>query len=241
MNRPFAVFDIDGTIFRSSLFLELLYQAVDEGVLPKIIIKDAAASYETWLKRKSSTAYDDYISSAVNSFDKNLAGVNATELQRIAKQVVERYHEHTYVYTRDLLKLLKNQGYFLIAITGSTEEIALEFTKRYNFDYVKASVLDIEEGKYTGSFNLADKDKHLTLKQIIKDFKLTSRGSYGVGDSGSDISMLEVVENPIAFNPDKTLFKKAGEMGWQIVVERKNMIYQMEQKHGLYVLAKTNA
>jgi HAD superfamily hydrolase (TIGR01490 family) len=241
MSQPFAVFDIDGTIFRSSLFLELVYRAVKDGVLPEVIKKDSINAYETWLKRKSSSAYEDYISIAVNSFDKNLKGVNAIKLQKIAKQVVDDYHEHTYVYTRDLLKSLKQKGYFLIAISGSTEEVVIEFTKHYNFDYVKASCLHIKDGLYTGTYNLADKDKHIALNKIVKDHDLTFDNSYGIGDSSSDISMLEVVENPIAFNPDRLLFKEANSRSWKIIVERKNMVYELEDKNGSYILAKTNA
>ncbi len=39
--------------------------------------------------------------------------------------------------------------------------------------------------------------------------------------------MLEFVENPIAFNPEDTLFEKAKEQGWKIVIERKNVTYEL--------------
>jgi HAD superfamily phosphoserine phosphatase-like hydrolase len=178
----------------------------------------------------------------VESFDRNFAGAEAAKMQEVAKEVVDEYHQYTYVYTCDLLKALKNKGYFLIAITGSIEEVAIEFTKRYNFDYVRPTYLFKDEsGKYTGKFDIADGNKQAELRKIIVKNDLSLKGSYGVGDSGSDISMLDLVDNPIAFNPDKNLFNVAREKGWKIVVERKNMIYQMEKKDGLYILAETNA
>jgi len=36
------------------------------------------------------------------------------------------------------------------------------------------------------------------------------------------------VENPIAFNPDKKLKLRAEREGWKIVVERKDVIYQIQ-------------
>jgi phosphoserine phosphatase len=51
--------------------------------------------------------------------------------------------------------------------------------------------------------------------------------SIAVGDSESDIPLLSSVKNPIAFNPTKQLFNHAKENHWNIVVERKNVIYQL--------------
>jgi phosphoserine phosphatase len=49
--------------------------------------------------------------------------------------------------------------------------------------------------------------------------------------------MLEYVEHPIAFNPEIRLFNEARNKGWKIVVERKNVVYELEANHGSYVLA----
>jgi phosphoserine phosphatase len=49
--------------------------------------------------------------------------------------------------------------------------------------------------------------------------------------------MLEAVEQPIAMNPSQKLFDHAQKHGWKIVVERKNMIYELEDRDGSYVLA----
>lgn len=51
--------------------------------------------------------------------------------------------------------------------------------------------------------------------------------SYGVGDTASDISMLEIVDRPIAFNPNHQLYDHARKAGWRIVVERKDMVYDL--------------
>jgi phosphoserine phosphatase len=47
------------------------------------------------------------------------------------------------------------------------------------------------------------------------------------GDTESDIPMLELVEIPIAFNPNKKLFEHAKARGWRTVVERKDVIYEL--------------
>jgi HAD superfamily hydrolase (TIGR01490 family) len=237
--RPFAVFDIDGTIFRSSLFLEMTYRAIDAGILPNVINDDIKDVKNAWLQRKDSEAYDKFILEAVHSFKRNIIGVNAEELQSIAKDTVEDYHEHTYTYTRDLLKKLKKLGYFIIAISGSPREVVTEFTKKYDFDFIRSTEYERENGVYTGFAQSREGTKKAGLEELISTQNLTLLGSIAVGDTFSDAPLLEMVENPIAFNPDKKLFKIAKEKGWKIVVERKNMIYELESQNGKYQLSDT--
>ncbi|MDB5164640.1 MAG: family hydrolase, partial [Candidatus Saccharibacteria bacterium] len=44
------------------------------------------------------------------------------------------------------------------------------------------------------------------------------------------------VEQPIAFNPSKDLFEHAQKEGWNVVLERKNMVYRLEPQDGRYQL-----
>jgi phosphoserine phosphatase len=53
--------------------------------------------------------------------------------------------------------------------------------------------------------------------------------------------MLGMVEHPVAFNPSQKLFREAERRGWKIVIERKNMIYELEKAGAGYRLARTNA
>jgi len=79
------------------------------------------------------------------------------------------------------------------------------------------------------------------LKKLVKQHSVVFTGSVGVGDSRSDATMLNLVEQPIAFNPERELFDYATRKGWKIVVERKNLVYELEKRDGKYQLVKTNA
>ena len=82
--------------------------------------------------------------------------------------------------------------------------------------------------------------KHAVLQELIDKHHAGMAGSIAVGDVASDISMLEMVEKPIVFNPERKLFDRAKAKGWKIVIERKNIVYELEKHDGKYVLAKTN-
>lgn len=85
------------------------------------------------------------------------------------------------------------------------------------------------EDRFTGKIN----DLHLIankaniVKRALEKEKLTLECSIGVGDTEGDISFLELVEQPICFNPNTRLYKHAKRMGWKIVVERKDVIYEL--------------
>jgi phosphoserine phosphatase len=83
---------------------------------------------------------------------------------------------------------------------------------------------------YTGATDYEPiKRKGDVLKQYVYEHHLTLDGSYGVGDTESDASFLDIVEYPIAFNPNENLKKIAQEKGWRIVVEKKDVVWDMTQ------------
>ena len=59
--------------------------------------------------------------------------------------------------------------------------------------------------------------------------KLTLNKSVRVGDSESDIMFLNLVARPICFNPNMKLWNHAKEKGWEVIVERKNVIYELNK------------
>ena len=62
MDKPqkkLAVFDIDGTIFRSSLLIELVEKFIEEGLFPYQVQALFTEEYQRWLNRQGS--YEDYI------------------------------------------------------------------------------------------------------------------------------------------------------------------------------------
>ena len=82
---------------------------------------------------------------------------------------------------------------------------------------------------FTGEIEDADliMNKAAILTRALRKEDITLEGSIGVGDTESDIPMLEMVETPIAFNPNQKLLTHAKRRGWKIVVERKDVIYEI--------------
>ena len=54
MRQKMAIFDIDGTVFRSSLLVELVERLIEENVFPEEAKQDFAREYNGWLNRECS-------------------------------------------------------------------------------------------------------------------------------------------------------------------------------------------
>jgi HAD superfamily hydrolase (TIGR01490 family) len=228
-SRRVAIFDIDGTIFRSSLLIEVVNALMAKNIFPEKAQNIYAVAYKNWLNRKGS--YDAYIKGVVEAFEKYIQGVAHEDFKAVCKQVVDFHEQRTYVYTRDLVKYLKKQGYFILAISHSPKELLDEFCSRWGFDKVYGRMYEVDiAGKFTGDTLYKEEinDKAKILKRFIEKEKLRLADSYGVGDSESDIKFLTFVENPICFNPNKILYEHAKKHGWKVVVERKDVIYEVD-------------
>ena len=224
--RKVAIFDIDGTIFRSSLMVEFIDALIQEGIFPASTRKIYAQEFERWLNRKD--IYQKYIDKVAVAFMITIKGKDFRRCKKVIKQVVAFHKSRVYRYTRDLLRELKKKNYYLIAISHSYKEIVGEFCRELGFDQFYGRLFAIgKNGKFTGqtidSDMIAHKDR--MLKYLVKKFNLSLKGSIGVGDTEGDVPVLKLVDKPICFNPNKKLFTYARRHGWAIVVERKDVIY----------------
>ena len=228
-NRKVAIFDIDGTIFRSSLLIELVESFIAKGIFPKKSRAMYEREFKRWLNREGT--YEDYIEGVIVAFMKHIKGTDYKDFERAGLEVVEANKHKVYRFTRDLVKKLKKKGYFLLAISQSPKGILDAFCKDLGFDKVYGRFYELgPSDKFTGEvidLHLIANKGNIVRRAVAKE-NLTLKGSYGVGDTEGDIPMLELVENPICFNPNATLYRYAKLNGWKVVVERKDVIYDIK-------------
>ena len=225
--RPLAVFDVDGTLFRRGLLAELTRRLVDEGVFSERVREELSRDYYAWVERRGS--YESYDNLVVELFQRQLQGIPLKELRRCARAEVEDHGRRLHLYTRELTQRLGEAGYFLLAISGSPEEILDIFLKPLGFDGAFGTVLAVDgEDRYTGErLTNPFEDKRRVLEAFLVETGMNLEGSVGVGDTLSDVGFLEMVEAPIAFNPNRALFEAALGRRWPLVVERKDVIYNL--------------
>lgn len=240
MSRKFAVFDIDGTVIRWQLYHAIVSQLAAENFLSQDAETRIKNAQNIWKQRTHRQSFREYEHELVHVYLEAISNVPPAEYERIVDTVFDEYKDQVYVYTRDLIRDLKAQGYLLFAISGSHQEIINKMATYYGFDDAVGAVFAQENGRFTGEMQTPIGRKDVVLDELIAKHGASRTDSIAVGDSGGDAAMLEVVARPLAFNPDRDLFEIAVQKGWRIVVERKNMSYELEPNNGTYVLAQTD-
>lgn len=222
--KPVAAFDLDGSLVREQLLVLLtkecfeldIFRMVAEVVFKKIRLehRDRKITFE---------AYDRQI---INLFIERIKGKLKGDVEIAAQRIYDKHRDWLYVFTRTLLKEMQ-KTHSCITITGALSEVVVKLAPYWGFEACYATELEVDElGRYTGQHTaLPVVDKKKAILDHIAATGQSLKGSVALGDTGTDIPLLSVVELPIAFNPNDVLATEAEKNGWPIVIERKDNIY----------------
>jgi HAD superfamily hydrolase (TIGR01490 family) len=226
--RPFAVFDIDGTLIRWQLYHAIADAMIQLGYAAPKVYEKAKEARMAWKRREETESFRAYELELISAYEQVLKTLTFEEFETAAQTVFDEYKDQVYRYTRGLIKDLKAKGYLLFAISGSQQEVVEKIAAYYGFDDCVGSMYERGKNGFTGNVTIHREGKHAVLDRLVKKHGATYADSYAVGDSEGDITMLEKVEHPIAMNPTKKLFEAAKERRWKVVIERKNVIYELD-------------
>lgn len=223
-----AFFDIDGTVFRSSLLVELVEAGIKEGIFSPTI-KDMYRDAEiAWKDRRGS--YEAYINKLIEAFVAHIKGVHYGVFADLGKKVVSEQGSHVYRYTRDLIQDLRAKDYIIVAVSQSPKTILDEFCASFGFHKVYGRIYELgPQDMFTGVTTDVEliQDKSRIVERVLEREGLSREGSIGVGDTEGDIPLLASVEMPICFNPNRALYEYAQSKKWPVVVERKDVVYTL--------------
>ena len=228
MSQKIAFFDVDGTVFRSSLLIELVNGLIAKEVFPADTRGWYEQEFTAWRNREGT--YESYIAAVIKAYLHHIKGVYYGDLADVGKEVVAGQSKHVYRYTRDLIQKLRKQDYYVVAISQSPKTILDKFCAEYGFDKVYGRMYELgPQDKFTGDMfdeHLIENKANIIARVIEKEDVITD-ASVGVGDTEGDIPLLEQVSQPICFNPNQKLYDHALRMGWKVVIERKDVIYEL--------------
>src|SRR3569833_2875404 len=240
MSRPFAAFDIDGTLIRWQLYHAITDNLVKRGVISGERFETIRGARMAWKKRSPGASFGSYEKEVIKAYEEALSKNTTKQLMTSVEEVFAEYRDKVYIYTRDLIARLKAEDFVLFAISGSQTEVVKLMAAHYGFDDYLGTDYERAGQRFTGNktFHAAKKDQ--VLKKMVVKHNATFQGSIAVGDSKGDAAMMRLVEQPIAFNPDADLYQIAKDNAWKIVLERKNMFYELQWRDGHYELVATN-
>lgn len=235
MGNIAAFYDIDGTLFREALSIELFKRLIKSGIIPHYkwhnIVKPI---YDKWASREGN--YDDYIIKMFEVYTESIVGINSGIISFMANQVVEEKGNRLYRYTKSKLLWHQKQGHKVIIISGSSNELVSSLAKKLNATDSIGTIYEINDNKeYTGKVKpMWDrKNKEVALNDFVKKYDIDLSASYAYGDTNGDFAMLNLVGFPTVINPTNELIetiKAEKDLAKRIttVVERKDVIYKLD-------------
>lgn len=165
-----------------------------------------------------------------------LKGIDREYIEYIASHVIASNGDMVYKYSRNRIEWHKNQGHKVFFISGSPDFLVSKMAEKYGVTEYRVSLYKVDhENKFTGEIvKMWDSEsKQRVLEELIIKYDVDLINSYAYGDTTGDLSMLRMMGNPIAINPNKSLLLAMREDEYlfrnaTIIVERKNVIYKLK-------------
>jgi len=208
------IFDLDETLVRcdsSSLFSQYM---VERGLVENVLY----LTKERELMEQYSNQQlqiDDYIQFQLAP----LSCLSVDQIQQLATEFVSsKMRQCIYPQGRELISQLSGQGHRILIISATAAFIVKAVAAELGVEDVIAIDLTEKNNQYTGAIQGVPsyRDGKVTrIKCWLKQQQLSLTDAHFYSDSMNDLPLLELVDTPIATNPDPKLKKIAVQRNWQ--------------------------
>jgi len=150
-----------------------------------------------------------------------LKGKNSDYIRKIMNGFFDSYLKH-FVYPDmiDIIKKHKEGDKELVILSSSADFIVKEVASYLNINSYIATRFEIIDGMFTGNIDkdiVYGKNKINAIERFISAKGLSLKNSWAYADHISDYNLLEIVDNPVATNPDRFLLRKALQKKWKVI------------------------
>lgn len=213
---PLTLFDLDNTLITNdSDFLWGQFLVENNIVDPQ--------EYE----RKNYQFLEDYnqgcldIDSYLKFSLKPLSQHSAVQLYNWRKQFIKQCIEPIIAPgTPALLDKHRKRGDTLMIISATNAFITQPIAELLNIPHILATQPEFQDGAYTGNYigvPTYKEGKVIALQQWLQEHGMDLKNCTFYSDSHNDLPLLNLVDNPVAVNPDNLLLRVAVEKNWPVL------------------------
>lgn len=211
-----AIFDLDNTLIADDSDFLWGQFLVDRGIVDKNHYEAANAKF-----------YEDYKQGCLDIVEflgfslAPLAAHDPEQLYQWRDEFVETLIKPiTLEAAHALVEQHRAAGDTLLVITATNRFVTEPIVKLYGIDNLLATTPEFKDGRYTGNFidtPCFQAGKVKQLRDWLSTSTLNLDGSCFYSDSHNDLPLLELVEKPVAVDPDDKLRATAEQAGWPII------------------------
>ena len=209
MQKPFALFDFDGTLCPGDSLIPFCLYAYKRGL----------CSFGQLLRvGLAGLSYALHLTDAGTSKQRALgflAGKTRSEVARIARDFCrEKLIPRLYPQGVEAVRRCHEQGAAVLLVSASPELYLTYLRQALPIDGIIATRMHVDENdRYTGLMageNCRGVQKPLRLAEYLaaQGDEVDYAASFAYGDSGGDAPMMELCANKMAVNPRKKLLKR---------------------------------
>ncbi len=213
--QKFVVFDIDKVLYNGTLAVEFVQQLVKSGVIDRGL--QATKDYLSAQDNIDHKEHDKLLVACLQAAQ-SIQTIDYKSYREIGAKVGIRCAGSLHKKPYKLLKEMSKER-TIIAISTSPYAVVKPFCNELGlFDIIIAPMAQNIDGKIgpRSIIKSSERNKAEWLKGIVALYGLDFTHSVGIGDSVSDIPFLDLVERPIAFEPDDLLKATAEAKQWEI-------------------------
>lgn len=134
--------------------------------------------------------------------------------------MASKIEPHILAKGEELVARHRSRGDTLLIVTATNRFITGPIAERLGVDDLIAVEPEVVEGRYSGKVSGTPsyrEGKVQRLEEWLADKEMTLDDAWFYSDSHNDLPLLEIVEHPVAVDPDDTLRQVAKERGWRII------------------------
>jgi HAD superfamily hydrolase (TIGR01490 family) len=215
MPRKAAFFDIDGTLIKGLIICTFPVYLARKGFFDKQAndkIQELLRLYKT-----GKASYRDISLEIPKLYAAGAKGQRQAEIRKLASDFMKEYRKNILPYSKGLVSLMNNKGFFTMAVSGSPIEAILALDM--GFREIQGTEMELRNGIYTGRVKrnlIIAEEKRKVITSLIRKYGIDLKGSFAFGDTEQDLAMLSRVGHPVPLNPTPLLRQHALREGWCI-------------------------
>lgn len=224
--------DIDWTIYRDSLYLEMFYCMIEDWYVNKNDIDLYKELEYNWKNRQEGYKYDTFLWWTIDIVKKtfNNKKIHIDKLNEYANRILEKNINKTIIFTIKTLNELKNNWWKIILISGSPQKIVDIFANYLDFHVAIGTINHINEEWFLLETN--DLMARSIAKQNIINYIKTNYNIWNtiaLWDTNWDYNMLLDSNLWYAINPTFELYNQVkGLENVVVIIERKDLILELD-------------
>jgi HAD superfamily hydrolase (TIGR01490 family) len=211
-----ALFDLDNTLLDGD----------SDYLWGCFLVEHGIVDGETYQK-ENQRFYDQYLDGSLDIYEflrfqlRPLATHKVDQLQQWREQFLNHKIDPILLpKAQELLEKHRRQGDQLLIITATNRFITGPIAERFGVSHLLATELEMRDGEYTGGVSgtpCFQNGKIDHLQAWLHERGQNLEGSWFYSDSHNDQPLLELVDHPVAVDPDDKLATLARQRGWPVI------------------------